>query len=286
MNETKIMAPPTDCLSPIGEDLLKKGLMKEVQAEFYSAITRPPIAYKGNPFQVEVALAFGGSQAKDGAIDLMRFANRVPLLYQQGGCGITKAVTTTNWKPYGLQQSGGALPIGPMTVVVHIASVWVPFTSESKEAIAHYDDIIKEIKLALQEAGRDLQKYVSKKYKAHQMLERANLFERYIPEVANALHRLTGKPEAPISDGLKAMVKKDAIQQKIEEMQAKNTEYDEEFAKFGAGESEEEHIDPDAEDPNEKKNKKKRAAEEKEFEESSADEEEKPKKASKKKKEE
>ncbi len=277
MNDTKVMAPPTDCLSPIGEELLKKGLMKEVQAEFYSATTRPPISYKGNPFQIEVALAYGGSQSKDGTIDLMRFANRVPLLYQQGGCGITKAVTTTNWKPYGLQQSGGAMPNGPMTIVVHIASVWVPFTSESKEAIAQYDDIIKEIKLALQEAGRELQKYVSKKYKAHQMLDRANLFERYIPEVANALYRLTGKDETKISDGLKAMIKKDAIQQKIEDLQAQNTEYDEEFAKFGAGESEDEHIDPDEEDPNSKKSVKKKAKED-DAEEKAAAKEEKAKK--------
>jgi len=247
-SSTSIMNPPTDCLSPIGEELLKKGLMKEVQAEFYSAITRPPVVYKGNPFQIEVALAYGGEQEKDGAITLMRFANRVPLLYQQGACGVTKAVTTTNWKAYGMQQSGGSLPVGPMTVVVHIASVWVPFTSESKEAIAHYDDIIKEIKLALQEAGRDLQKYVHKKSKVHLQLERANLFERYIPEVANALHRLTGKPEPAIVSGLQAMVKKDAIQQRIEDMQAKNTEYDEEFAKIGAGDDEDEHIDPDAEE--------------------------------------
>jgi DNA topoisomerase-6 subunit B len=246
---TDIMNPPTDCLSPIGEELLKKGLMKEVQAEFYSAITRPPVVYKGNPFQIEVALAYGGEQQKDGSIDLMRFANRVPLLYQQGACGITKAVTTTNWKAYGLTQSNGSLPIGPMTVVVHIASVWVPFTSESKEAIAQYDDIIKEVKLALQEAGRDLQKYVHKKSKVHLQLERANLFERYIPEVANALHRLTGTPEAKIAEGLQQMVKKDAIQQKIEEMQAKNTEYDEDFAKMGnAEEGDDDHTDPDAEE--------------------------------------
>ncbi len=168
---------------------------------------------------------------------LMRFANRVPLLYQQGACGITKAVSTMNWKAYGVQQSSGALPVGPITVVVHLASIWVPFTSESKEAIAHYEDIIKEVKLALQEAGRDLGSYVRKKYRVHQQLERANLFERYIPEVANALARLTGKPEAEFAEGLRAMVKKDEIQQRIETMQAINTEYDEAWAKIGKDEA-------------------------------------------------
>jgi DNA topoisomerase-6 subunit B len=233
---TKIMAPPTDCLSPIGAELLERGVKKEVQAEFYTSITRPPFVYKGNPFQIEVSLAWGGQQDKEGPIKLMRFANRVPLLYQQGACGITKAVTTTNWKSYGIQQSGQNMPVGALTVVIHMASVWVPFTSESKEAIAHYDDIIKEIKLAVQEAGRDLQKYVHKKQRAGLQLERANLFERYIPEVANALHRLTGKDEKRISEGLTAMIKKDAIQEKIQTMQAVNTDYDEEWAKIGKAE--------------------------------------------------
>ncbi len=90
--ETKIMAPPSDCLSPITAPLLEKGLRKEVNAEFYTSVTRSPVVYKGNPFQVEVALAYGGAQPKDKTAKLMRFANRVPLLYQQGACGITKAV--------------------------------------------------------------------------------------------------------------------------------------------------------------------------------------------------
>jgi DNA topoisomerase VI subunit B len=167
----------------------------------------------------------------------MRFANRVPLLYQQGACGITKAVVTTNWKAYNMTQSGSSMPAGPLTIVVHMASVWVPFTSESKEAIAHYDDIIKEIKLALQEAGRDLQKYVSKKQKAGLQLERANLFERYIPEVANALSRLSGKDEKKLVESLNAMIKKDAIQEKIQTMQTVNTEYDAEWAAIGKDES-------------------------------------------------
>jgi DNA topoisomerase-6 subunit B len=243
-NTVSIMNPPTDCLSPIGAELLERGLKKEVQAEFYTSITRPPFVYKGNPFQIEVALAWGGQQTKDDAVKLMRFANRVPLLYQQGACGITKAITTTNWKSYGIQQTGSSMPNGPLTVVVHMASVWVPFTSESKEAIAHYDDIIKEMKLALQEAGRLLQKYVGKKQRAHAQLERASIFERYIPEVAYALSRLTGKKADDITAGLNAMVKKDSIQQRIEAMQAVNTEYDEEWAAIGKGDDED-HVDPD-----------------------------------------
>jgi DNA topoisomerase VI subunit B len=212
--------------------------------------------YKGNPFQIEVALAWGGAQSKDDSVKIMRFANRVPLLYQQGACGVTKAISTTNWKAYGIQQSGQSIPVGPLTIIVHMASVWVPFTSEAKEAIAHYDDIIKEIKLALQDAGRDLQKYVHKKQRAHLQLERANLFERYIPEVADALHRLTGKPKEQIHEGLVNMVKKDAITQKIEAMQAENTEYDEEWAKIGKEDAQETLEEP-IEEPAPKKVKKK-----------------------------
>jgi DNA topoisomerase-6 subunit B len=233
INQTKIMAPPTDCLSPIGDELLERGVKKEVQAEFYASRSRPAFVYKGNPFQIEVALAWGGSQSRDDAAKIMRFANRVPLLYQQGACGITKAITSVNWKPYGMQQPGGGLPSGPLTVVVHMASVWVPFTSESKEAIAHVDDIVKEIRLALQDAGRDLQRYVKKKQRVHQQLERANLFDRYIPEVADALHRLTGEEKSALQAKLHAMIKKEAIQEKLETMKAENTDYDEEWAKIG-----------------------------------------------------
>ncbi|MFW6378761.1 MAG: DNA topoisomerase VI subunit B, partial [Nanoarchaeota archaeon] len=136
--EVKIQTPSPDCLSPITSELLEKGVKKEVNAEFYTSISRAPAVYKGNPFQIEVALAYGGYQPKDKTIRVMRFANRVPLLFQQGGCAVTKSISSINWKPYGLNQSNGSLPVGPLTVVVHISSVWVPFTSESKEAMAHY----------------------------------------------------------------------------------------------------------------------------------------------------
>ncbi len=215
---TKIMAPPTDCLSPIGQELLEKSLKKEINAEFYCAITRPVFVYRGNPFQIEVGMAYGGDQPKDELVTVLRYANRVPLLYQQGACAFTKSIISTSWKPYGLQQSNGSLPVGPVTIVLHIASVWVPFTSESKEALTHYPDIIKEIKLALQEAGRKLQSYVHKKNKVQGQLERANLFERYIPEVADALARLTGESKEVLTKKLQEMIKKESIQQAIHQM--------------------------------------------------------------------
>jgi DNA topoisomerase-6 subunit B len=227
IKNTKIISPPTDCISPIGEELFEKGLRKEVNAEFYCAVSRSPAVYRGNPFQVEVAIAYGGNQPAEGTINLLRFANRVPLLYQQGACSIYKSVTQTNWKPYGLSQSNGALPTGPVIIAVHIASVWVPFTSESKEAIAHYPEIINEVKLALQEAGRRLQTYVHKKHRVKNQLERANLFERYIPEVADSLSRITGESKDKIVKKLNEMIKKSDIQQAIMEMETLKGEVDE-----------------------------------------------------------
>ena len=256
INRTKIMNPPTDCLSPIGAELLEKGLKKEVQAEFYVARSREPIVVKGNPFLVEVAIAFGGAQDANKTARLMRFANRVPLLYQQGGCGTTAAVTGTNWKAYNISQPGGGMPIGALTIVVHIAAVWIPFTSESKEALADDDEIVKEIKLALQDAGRDLGKYLHKKHSAHRQLERANLFERYAPEVASALSRLTGLKEEEIVSGLFAMIQKEHLVQKAESLTAENTEYDSEWAKIGKDEDASQEETPGEESAKKKAPKK------------------------------
>jgi len=187
IKKTKIISPPTDCISPIGEDLLEKGLRKEINAEFYAAITRPPSVYRGNPFVVEVGIAYGGEQNAEGSMNLYRYANRVPLLYQQGSCAVTKSVVNTAWRNYGLSQSRGALPVGPITIAVHIASVWVPFTSESKEAIAHYPEITKEIKLALQDCGRKLASYVGKKRRMQYESKKRDYIQIFIPHVVASL---------------------------------------------------------------------------------------------------
>ena len=208
LQDTKIIAPPSDCLSPITAELLEKGLRKELEADFYATTSRSPSVYRGMPFIIEVGIAYGGKLEKDSQVRLMRLANRVPLLYQQGACAITEAVGGTNWKPYGLQQSGENMPVGPAVVLVHIASVWVPFTSEAKEAIAHYDDIIKEIKLALQECGRKLSIYIHKHIRAAEQRDKAELFEKYIPELASSLSNLSGESKKPIEENLKKLLKK------------------------------------------------------------------------------
>jgi DNA topoisomerase-6 subunit B len=189
---TKIMAPPTDCIAPIGHELVLRALKSEVQADFHAAISRRPTVYRGNPFLVEVGLAYGGSLPAEDPITLYRYANRVPLQYQQGACAITKAVTATDWKTYQLQQPRGALPLGPMLLMVHIASVWVPFTSESKEAIAHYPEIVKEIRLGLQECGRQVGLWIRKRRREADEAKKRAYIEKYIPQVAVGLQQILG----------------------------------------------------------------------------------------------
>lgn len=210
IKETKIMAPSTSCVVPIGEEALKKGLAQVVHADFYDVCTRPPSVYRGNPFQIEVALAYGkGLSSVEEDVDseevfskgkkngngdegqqlmrVLRFANRVPLLYQQSACAIFKSIMQTNWRLYGLSQSKGAMPAGPVTVIVHIASVWVPFTSESKEAVAHYPEIVKEIKLALSECGRRLGRYLRGRKRQREEALKRSYIEKYMPAIGEAL---------------------------------------------------------------------------------------------------
>ncbi len=200
--KVKIMRPPTDVLSVVGEELLTKSLQREIKAAFYAAVSRPPTVYRGNPFQVEVAIAYGGPEMPaDEIVQLYRFANRAPLIYQQSACAITHAVMSTAWKSYGIEQSRGALPTAPMIIMAQIASVWVPFTSESKEAVAHYDDIIKELKLAMQECGRRLGVYIRRGQRERDEEKKRSYIEKYIPHIGIALQEILG-----ISEGEKKKV--------------------------------------------------------------------------------
>jgi len=211
INQTKIMNPPTDCISPIGEELIIKGLKKQIQADFYTAVTRSPAVYRGNPFQVEAGLAYGGDLPAEQLITLLRLANRVPLLYQQSACAIWKSAVSTDWRNYGLQQSAGALPTAPMILLVHVASVWVPFTSESKEAIAHYPEIIKEIRLALQECGRGLSGFIRKRRREAENARKKAYIESYIPHIAAGLKEildLKPREESRVINSLKVILEK------------------------------------------------------------------------------
>ena len=207
IQNTKIQNPPTDCLVPIGPQQILKGLLKEIKAEFYAAETREPSVYRGNPFQIEVGIAFGGDLPGDQPARVIRYANRVPLLYQPSACSITKSITQTNWKTYGVSQPRGGVPEGPLVIFVHMASVWVPFTSESKEAVADYDEIRKEIQLGLKECGRKLNTYIRRRQRIAREGQRRDVFTKYIGEVVAAVGKMTAVDEAALYDQLKAVAK-------------------------------------------------------------------------------
>ena len=241
IQETKIMAPATDCVVPIGEEKLLAGLRQVVDAAFYTAVTRSPAVYRGNPFIIEAALAYGhpvrdvpsgevgeapvpaaakASTAHDDEAEpeakketpgagkgddegqlarLIRFANRVPLQYQQSACAAYKSVVGLNWRSYGLGQGRGALPSGPVTIVIHMASVWVPFTSESKEAIASYPEILKELRLALQDCGRRLSQHIRRVVRHKQELKKRSYIEKYIPAIGEALRDILDLKEKQVT---------------------------------------------------------------------------------------
>ncbi len=211
INATKLMRPPTDCIAPIGDELLEDSLRKNVAAEFFTSTTRPPAVYRGNPFQIEVAIAYGGDIDAEGPISLMRFANRVPLLYQPSACAITKSLIDTDWRNYRLSQSSSALPSGPLVVMVHMASVWVPFTSESKDAVAHYDEIIKEIRLALQECGRRVGEHIGRARREAEAARKKDYIAQYVEHIAEALGEIlsdSDKKTTEVASNLKGMLER------------------------------------------------------------------------------
>ncbi len=226
INSVKIMSPPTNCLSPIGEEQILAGMKKEIRAAFFTAITRAPAVYRGNPFQVEVGMAYGGDLPADELVDLLRFANRVPLQYQQSACAITKAVLSIDWRSYGLSMAKGALPTGAMALFVHIASAWVPFTSESKEAIAAYPEIMRELRLALQDCGRRLAVHIRAHKRAAEEEKKKSYIDRYIPHIGIALREILGfseKVEAEVVLNLRDILERSRtrIRKPVEPLYAK-----------------------------------------------------------------
>jgi len=198
--EVKLLAPPTDCLSPIEEILIKKGLSKAIDSRFASTVTRKPAVSQGNPFQIEVGLVFGGDLAADGPIEVLRFANRVPLMYQQGGCLLTKALESVDWKRYGLDHPGGkGLPKGPAAVLIHLASTNVQFTSEAKEAVSDNEEVFEEIRKAMLEVGRGLKNHLKKSKQRKKAQEKFDLINIILPEISRKSSEMLGKEEPDLS---------------------------------------------------------------------------------------
>ncbi|MCZ7392342.1 MAG: DNA topoisomerase VI subunit B [Candidatus Methanoperedens sp.] len=197
-SKVKILAPATNCLSPITEELIRKGLGKEHTVDFIETTTRPASVHSGHPFQVEAGIAYGGNLPKEEKVEILRFANRVPLLYQQGACAITHAVENLNWKNYSLLQPGG-IPVGPAIILVHVASTHVPFTSESKEAIADVPEIVEEIGLALKDIARRLKLYLSRQDNLEKRREKEEIIYHILPRIAKKVGEILERPAPDIT---------------------------------------------------------------------------------------
>ncbi|PSP82878.1 DNA topoisomerase VI subunit B [Halobacteriales archaeon QS_1_68_17] len=217
MRETDIISPPTDCLAPITEDLVLEGLRKEFDADFFAAATRDASVHGGDPFIVEAGIAYGGDLEDGGSIEVMRFANRVPLVYQRGACATTDVVKTINWRNYGLDQPGGTgMPNGPAVVMVHVASTNVPFTSESKDAVANVPEIEDEIELAIREAARDLKSYLNKRRSMEKRRRKQDKLATILPEMAEKLADVTSREELVIGDSLARIMSNVLIDREVE----------------------------------------------------------------------
>lgn len=196
----KIQSPPVDCLSPIEDLLIKKGLEKAIDSRYAATVTRNPSVSQGNPFQVEVGLVFGGDLPSDGTVELLRFANRVPLMYQQGGCLLTKAIESIDWRRYGLEQTGGkGVPKGPAAILVHLASTNVQFTSEAKEAISDNEEVFDELRRALFEVGRGLQSHRKRVGQREKSREKFDLINKILPEIASKSSSMLGRETPDLS---------------------------------------------------------------------------------------
>lgn len=209
IDNTDIYAPPLDCLSPIKASLIEKNLRKEEEPDFVYAVSRDPKVYRGMPFRVEAAVGYGEKLEEKGkeSVKVMRFANKVPLLYRRSRGAIAKTIKDINWKRYNLNQPGGnGLPKGPAVILVHIASVWVPFESESKNAVANYPKIRKEMKLALQECGRKLKTYLNKRQRRQRRQKKMKKLKSYSDEVADSLAALTGGNVEKIEKELHSLI--------------------------------------------------------------------------------
>ncbi|MDD5111817.1 MAG: DNA topoisomerase VI subunit B [Candidatus Altiarchaeota archaeon] len=222
------MAPSSEGLRPIGETQIKNAVLSILKPEFEVVITRPPKVFSGGvPFQIEVAVAYGGNAGRPATgeqeegvtskAEIMRFANSTPLLFDASGCALTKSVNAVEWKRYGIKDFDNS----PLTIFVNLLSMYVPYVSAGKQSVAEEEEIIKEIKMALMEAGRKFQIYHSRMRREIEKEAKMNTLLKYITELAPALSKLTGKDEKKILKDLTHLVKEklriEALEEELED---------------------------------------------------------------------
>jgi DNA topoisomerase-6 subunit B len=209
MKSYKFLAPDASCLSPLGEELLEAGIKKELSPEFIAVYQRRPSAYSGFPFIVEVGIAYGGKIESDGGIRLFRFANKIPLLFDEASDVSWKVVNTEmDWRHY---KASSDMPIA---VFVHICSTKVPYKTVGKEFIADRPDVEKEVLNALREVARRLSLFLSKKIHMAHDKHRLDVFQKYLPRIAEFSSKLAKKGKPP---SVEPLLKSVSRYEKIEE---------------------------------------------------------------------
>ncbi|HDM26719.1 MAG TPA: DNA topoisomerase VI subunit B, partial [Candidatus Bathyarchaeota archaeon] len=181
------LSPDASCLSPLGEELLKTGIIKELEPEFVAVCQRKPSSYGGHPFIVEVAIAYGGNIPRTGDINLYRFANKIPLLYDEASDVSWRVIKSINWRQYKVS------PDMPVLVVTHICSTKVPYKTVGKEFVADIPEVRREIELGIREVARKLGYYLSKKEKAIREQKRLGVFAKYLPKIAEFSSKLVDR---------------------------------------------------------------------------------------------
>ena len=184
------MAPDSNCLAPLGADPLEKGIKKFFNPDFTAVVQRPASAYSGFPFIIEMGIAYGG-EIKSGGPHVYRFANRIPLLYDEGSDVVLKVVNDADWGRYKVKGEP------PFVIVSHICSTRIPYKTAGKENVADRPEIERELRLALQLLSRKLAAYMSKRGQAEMAKKRSNLYAKYIPMIAEFCTELAGKKKQP-----------------------------------------------------------------------------------------
>jgi DNA topoisomerase-6 subunit B len=196
------LPPDASCLSPLGEDLLKAGIQKELNPDFITVHQRKPATYAGHPFIIEAGIAYAGEVPRRGSFLVYRFANRIPLLYDEASDVSVKVIAAMNWRRYHVS------PDMPLAIVVHICSTKVPYKTVGKEFIADRVEVRREIANALREVARQVQLFLSKREHVDRERKRLGVFGKYLPKIAQFSTELAGKKNVPDIEKLLASVKR------------------------------------------------------------------------------
>jgi DNA topoisomerase-6 subunit B len=215
LQNTQLMAPSTKSVLTIGEDALSKSIKRVGPVDFFSVVTRKPTICDFKPVEIEVAIARleDRSIEADAPVQVLRFANRVPLQFDKSACAIYQSLTSVNWRSYGLAQPKESLPQGPYIVAVSVVSPFIKFKNASKETVDGSDELVEEIRRALMQAGQKLSKHIRREVKANELEEKIRHIEQFGPILVEGLCRITKAPDSrkkKAEEGLMKLLGRDA----------------------------------------------------------------------------